>query len=736
MGFLATNVMNRIFLWSLGLGSLLALSCSHRADQPVGTRETGKNWPVYGGNPAGNRYSPLTQINRQNVQGLEIAWIYNSVSDLGDEATPGSQMECQPIVVDGVLYATNPNLVLFALDAAQGTKLWSFAPPKKRMRFNMNRGVMYWNNGEQQRILYSAGSFLYALDAKTGKLVTDFGDSGKVDLHVGLDLNHGVSDLSVSATTPGVIYKNVLVLGSSVSEDGDAAPGYVRGFDVITGKLLWTFHTIPQPGEPGYDTWPKDAYKIMGGANSWSGIVLDEKRGMVFFGTGSPGADFYGGARKGKNLFANCIVALDAETGKLKWHFQTIHHDLWDRDIPCPPNLTTVVHDGKRVDVVVQATKDGLVYVLDRDNGKSLFPIEERPVPTQGLPGEHPWPTQRFPSLPAPFADQEFTDSDITDLSKRSHDYVKQIVQGKQYGKKFLPPNEPGTLLFGYSGGAEWGGNAVDTSGVLYVNSNHDLWLLQMISRKEREKEIASYSKGQGLYIAHCSTCHGMDRKGSGSAIPSLRGIGQRLNKGQISQILQTGRGRMPSFASLPADQREAIEDFLLNIHISPQMAERYQQSDSTEEDTLVFPYKPRYVNKVWRQVVDQDGYPGIKPPWGTLNAINLNTGAYEWRIPLGAYPELTEKGVAPTGTPNYGAPIVTAGGLVFIAATRDEKIHAFDKATGKVLWEHTLPAAGFAAPITYEVDGRQYIVIAAGGGRGLKSSGMYVAFALPAGLQ
>ncbi|HZG23408.1 MAG TPA: PQQ-binding-like beta-propeller repeat protein, partial [Chitinophagaceae bacterium] len=384
--------------------------------------EPGKDWPYYGGNKAGNRYSPLDQINLTNVKNLKVAWMYDAA------VTRKGDIQCQPIVVDGVLYGTTPDLHLFALKAGTGEEIWKFVPTLGD-RPNQNRGVMYWENGDDKRVLYTVGSGLYALDAATGKLVAGFGTNGRVDLHQGLqtNLDHDVSKLSVNATSPGIIYKNTVVMGSTVSEGGDAAPGHIRAFDVVTGKLKWVFHTIPQPGEFGYDTWPKDAYKIIGAANSWAGMTLDEKRGVVYFGTGSPSADFYGGDREGANLFANCIMALDAETGKMKWYYQTIHHDLWDRDHPCAPNLTTVKHNGKSVDVVVQASKDGYVYVLDRDKGTSLFPVVERPVPTKGgLPGERPYPTQKFPLKPAPFTRQVYTEADLTNLSPEAHAFVKK----------------------------------------------------------------------------------------------------------------------------------------------------------------------------------------------------------------------------------------------------------------------------------------------------------------------
>lgn len=695
------------------------------------------DWPVYGGNKAGNRYSSLSQINLKNVQNLQVAWIYNSAdAPVSRRHQQDREIQCQPIVVHGILYGTNATLKLFALEASTGKEIWKFDPFRDddEPRYNHSRGVAYWEDGDDKRIFYAAGPTLYAVNASTGMPVTSFGVNGKLSLYTGLDINHDVSNLFVTATSPGIIYKNTLILGSTVSESGDAAPGYVRGFDVVTGRMRWIFHTIPQPGEFGYDTWPRDAYKSAGGTNNWAGLALDEKRGVVYFGTGSPSSDFYGGARTGINLFSDCIVALDAETGKLKWYYQTIHHDLWDRDIPCPPNLVTVKHNGRLVDAVAQATKDGLMYVLDRDSGASLFPVEERPVPTKGLPEEHPWPEQKFPLKPLPFSSQVATESDVTDISSESHAYVNKLFMTTGHDDKFLPPSTEGTLLIGYSGGAEWGGNAVDPNGILYQNSNNAPWELRMVSRADRQKEIAALSKGQGLYVDNCSSCHGMDRKGNGREIPSLVDIGSRLEKQEIGEIVRAGQGRMPSFEVLSESQRNAIVDFLENQEHDPaRMAGEHKHiASSGRARNADFPYKPLYVIKVWKKVTDQDGYPGIRPPWGTLNAIDLNTGDYVWRVRLGEYPELTKKGIPITGTESYGGPLATAGGLIFIAGTRDEKIRAFDQRTGKVVWQYQLPAGGFATPITYAMNGKQYIVIAAGGARGLKPGGSYVAFALP----
>lgn len=701
------------------------------------TAGNGTDWPVYGGNPAGNRYSPLRQINKENVRNLKVVWTYDA-AEAEKEGQRAGQIQCQPIVVDGILYGTTPGLKLFALRADTGEQVWKFSPSGDRTQGkNTSRGVVYWEGNEEQRILYTVGPTLYAIDARNGQPVKTFGEQGKADLHLGLDvgLDKDVQSLSVTATSPGVLYKDLLIIGSSVSEGGDAAPGHIRAFNVVTGKLEWVFRTIPQPGDPGYETWPENAYSEVGGANNWAGMVLDEERGAVYFGTGSPSSDFYGGNREGKNLYANCIIALDAATGALQWHYQTIYHDLWDRDISCPPNLTTITLGGEEKDVVVQATKDGLVYVLDRDTGKSVFPVEERPVPVNGLPGEHPWPVQKYPLKPEPFSRQVLTDADITDISEEARTYVKEQLKKYTYAHKFTPPDEKGTVLFGYSGGAEWGGNAIDTGGILYQNANEEPWILQMVSI-DSFKAKGPVSAGQGLYLKNCAMCHGTEREGGGQ-FPVLKGLAGKFSSEEVHNIVKNGSGRMPSFQHLSEEDTRVLSAYILDM---PEAADKQQDKHRKvfEPDKpvnnardSVFGFQPEYVVKSWKQLKDPDGYPGIKPPWGTMNAIDLNSGETLWSVPLGEYPELAARGIKATGTDNYGGPVVTAGGLVFIAATKDEKIRAFDKETGEVLWEHQLPAAGFATPVTYEVNGRQYLVIAAGGGRGLKTGGKYVAFGL-----
>lgn len=720
-----------------------------RGSDPVNPPVASNDWPNYGGNPAGNRYSPLTQINTQNVANLQPAWTFDTGEN--NDSERGMEIQCQPIVIDGILYGTTPRHKLFAVDAATGKQLWQFDPfadPTKQPRFHPLRGVTYWADGTDKRILYSSGATLYAVNAKTGELIRSFGTNGEVDLHQGLGttktLGHETANLSIRNTTPGVIYRDLLIVGSSVSEGGDAPPGNIRAFNVRTGKLAWVFRTIPLPGEYGYETWSPDSYRKLGGANCWAGMVVDEKRGIVYAGTGSASVDFYGGARKGKNLFANCVLALNAQTGKHIWHFQTVHHDLWDRDLPCPPNLLTVTHQGRPIEAVAQATKDGYVFVFDRVTGKPLFPVNEVPVPTSpALPGENPWPTQPIPTKPAPFCLQELTEATITDRTPEARAYVLDRFRNSRQGNNHQLPNETGSLIFGMGGGAEWGGTATDPGGVFYVNANNMLWWLKMRNAQAQPDGVA-LTRGATLFNTNCAACHAISGKEnalakSNQTYPDLTNIGKRLGRTQINTLLSTGRGRMPSFSHIAKEDREAIVNYLLHTESKPVKAitsstDVHQVNPvTTTSPKADFPYVSPYLNNGNTQFRDQDGYPAIKPPWGTLNAIDLNTGEYKWQVPLGEYPELVEKGVAPTGTENHGGPLVTAGGLLFIAATYDQKLRAFDTRTGKIVWEYKLPAGGFATPITYMVDGRQYVAIAAGGARyGLKAGGSYLAFALP----
>ncbi len=712
---------------------LFTFSCKEKTDY--------SGWATYAGSKEGNRYSSNTHITPKNVSQLQVAWTYTS----GDKDPDNrSQNQCNPIMVDGVLYGTTPRLKLFALDAATGITKWIFDPSEidtaakndKYAFFKVNRGVVYWQDAttSDKRIFYNTGSKTWAIDVATGKHLQSFGKGGFIDLSENLDREVGTFNPFIAATTPGIIYKDLLIMGHRVAESADAAPGHIRAFDVHTGELRWMFHTIPRPGEVGYDTWEDtDAWKKFGGANNWAGMSLDEKRGLVYIPTGSIGGDFYGGIRKGQNLFGNSLIALDAATGSYKWHYQVVHHDLWDRDLPANPNLVTINRNGKKIDVVAQITKHGYVFVFDRETGEPVFPIEERAVPASDLPGEEAWPTQPIPSLPEPFARQSFTKDDVSDLDSATHAEMLEKFLTIKYGEPFTPPSKNGVWIFpGFDGGGEWGGAAVDPeTAIMYINSSELPWALTMINIPGKGGDTSLKGMGEAVYGKYCVACHGADRKGNGSSFPSVLNMKAKYNPQQLWSIVEKGKNMMPAFAQINGVDKDALLAFLLEQEEKePGAVKEPASSASTTKSILdLVPYTMTGYNRF----LDKNGYPGIKPPWGTLNAVDLNSGKLLWKVPLGEYEELTKRGVPPTGTETYGGPLVTKSGLVFIAGTKDEKIRAFDKTTGKVLWEAKLPAAGYATPATYSIEGRQYVVIACGGGKiGSKSGDSYVAFALP----
>jgi len=619
-------------------------------------------WRVYGGDKKARRYSELDQINRSNVDQLERAWVYHT----GDIREDGrGTIEANPIIVDGVLYVTSPALKVVALDAATGEEIWTFNPYDDEDARGVNRGVAYWESedGTDARILFTAGwtPRLFALDAETGRPIETFGSEGVVDFTKGIaQEGHG----PISATSPGIVYEDLLILGTRVVKGPSqpAGQGDVAAYNVRTGEREWIFHTIPEPGEFGNDTWEGNSWRTEGGANVWGGMSLDEERGWVFLPVSSPGYSFYGGTRKGKNLFASSVVTLDAETGERIWHYQMVHHDVWDRDLGAPPVLMTVNHEGEQVEAVAQASKRGDLFVLNRKTGEPLFPVEEQPVSESGLPGEELWPTQPVPAKPPPFSRQGYDRSDLPTRSEEAHAYAMKRFNKMKKGGTFIPPNRTGTIMLpGLRGGAHWGGAAYDpTTDMLYINDTNVPWIMEMVRAK-------------------------MER-GSGTTTENpVESETEHMQAGAE----KGGRGK-----------------------------------------TAAYPY----VQKGYNKFVAPDGYPAITPPWGTLNAIDLNTGEIVWDVPLGNYEELSGEGEPATGTDNLGGPIVTAGGLVFIGATRDEKFRAFDSATGEVLWKTELSAGGYATPSTYEAGGRQYVVIAAGGAGLLNTpkGDAIVAFALP----
>jgi quinoprotein glucose dehydrogenase len=670
-------------------------------------RARGKSvdWPVFGGTPDNTHYSTLAQITPANVSRLQVAWTYETHDEF-----KGSEMQTNPVVVDGVLYGTSPKLRIFALDAATGRELWSFDPNFGKPAQSRIRHLGHDYTGH--RVIVNFRNKLYALDRKTGKPIAGFGgtDSGFVDMRGAFD--RPAEQISVSASTPGVVYGDLYIIGSTVSESLPSSPGDIRAYDVKTGALRWVFHTIPRPGEFGYDTWPADAWKVSGGANAWSGVTVDQTRGIVFAATGSAAFDFYGANRVGDNLFANTLLALDAKTGKRLWHFQAVKHDLWDWDFPAAPTLVTVKRDGRTVDAVAQITKTGYTYLFERETGRSLFPIEYRAVYPSSIDGERAADMQPFPVAPPPFVRQTLTESMLTTRTPAAHDSALKLFREYRTRGMYEPPNTRGTIIFpGVDGGGEWGGPAFDpTTGLLYVNANEMPWYHKLVERNDKS-----------LYGSNCASCHGDDRRGSPEA-PSLIGISEHRTRDEIAKVIREGTGRMPAFAA--SLDNSAVNDLVNFLVTGRDVADQAASN----------PNYLKYRSSGLKIFTDDEGYPPITPPWGTLSAIDLAQGTIRWQIPFGEYPALAARGVRNTGSDNYGGPVVTANGLLFIGATTyDRKFRVFDKRTGKLLWETLLPASGNATPSLYMVNGKQYVVIACGGGKNdAPSGGTYVAFALP----
>ena len=629
------NIIHSVLLTT---GLFFFYSCERQVNQD-------RTWSIYKADAKSSNYSPLKQITTANVNQLRPAWTF-TIHDKPSGSQPG-RSECNPIIVDGVLYATSANQWAYAVDATTGKQVWSFDPLDGKQGGEVNRGLTYWENASDKRILMSANNFLFALNAKTGKLISTFGENGKVDLKIGL--RDADKDFYVSSTSPGIIYKNLIIMGCRVPDTYGAQPGFIRAYDCTTGKLVWTFHTVPYPGEPGYETWSTDAYKVVGGVNNWAGMSIDSKRGMVFLGLGSPSYDFYGKDRKGSNLYGNCVIALDAATGKHIWHFQTVHHDMWDYDLPAPPVLVTINKNGEKVDAVAQITKQGFVFVFNRETGESLFPIEERKVPASNLPDEEASPTQPFPLKPKPFARQSITEADLTNYSPADHDSLVKKFRSMRYEGLYTPPDLKGTLqLPGTRGGGEWGGGAFDpATNMFYIKSND---------------------------------------------APDLITIVRGTNQASTEKVTATS-------------QLETVD--------------RHARPDQFVNSTGY---------KTWK---DPDGNPAITPPWGTLNALNLATGEYEWQIPLGNDSLRQRTGLPETGQEGKAGPVVTAVGVILISGTDDRKLRALDKATGKLLWQTSLPAIANATACTYYANGKQYVALSVGG-TSENPSGFIMAFALP----
>lgn len=675
------------------------------------------DWPVYRGDPKGNQYSPLAQIHAANVHRLAPAWEYHT----GD-ADQRSTMHVNPIVVDGVMYMTTPGLKAVALNAATGREIWTFDPATHnngnvvRLR---NRGVAYWKGIEGERIFHFVRDRVYALDAKSGALIVTFGRGGYIDLrqHLGVDPATAVIEM----TSPGAVYKNVLIIASRVNESYDASPGHIRAYDTVTGEFRWIFHTIPREGQLGHDTWKWVKGENYGGANAWGGITIDDQRGWVFAATGSATEDFYGGFRKGNNLFANSVLALDATTGQRKWHYQTVRHDIWDYDNPPAPILVTLRIGNTARDAVVQLTKMGLTFVLDRETGQPLFPVQEIPVPRSSVPGEETSPTQLFPLRPPPLVRQSLTEADLTNVTPEARTYALREFRKYRSGSIYTPPSLQGTITTpGHLGGAEWHGASFDPMlNVLYVNVNEAPTINRLRAVYDLPGDQQSPMQlGRQIYEKTCIACHGPERQGVPPQTPAL--VDLKRSRQEIEATIRQGRNSMPAFGFRPGEMNALIA---------------YLASGPGEVESSVSRGSPdRYTIDGYPLFLDPHGVPAISPPWGTLNAIDLVKGDILWKVPLGEYPQLVAKGIRNTGTLNFGGAVATAGGVIFVAATADEKIRAFETHSGKVLWEYQLPAGGYATPSVYMIDGRQYVVIAAGGSgkNGTKSGDSIIAFALP----
>ena len=682
--------------------AILTQGCQQDLDQHSSYR----TWSHYHGDKTGSKYSILDQINRDNVQDLQVKWKFET-GDLPESAY--SNMECNPMIIGHVIYVTSPTIAVIAIDGRNGSEIWRYETHPGLKNRGTSRGLAFWSENDTTRIFFSKGNYLYCLDGQQGELITTFGEEGKVNLKQGLNRD---ADNRQKSTTPGVIYNDLYILGATVGEGpGPAAPGYIRAFDVRTGAIVWTFHTIPLPGEPGYETWPPGAWKEAGGANSWSGITMDESRSVVYCGTGSAAYDHWGGNRIGQNLYANCVLALDAGSGEKIWHYQVVHHDIWDYDIPCAPNLVQVKKNGKLIDAVAQPTKMGHLFILDRDTGEPIFPVEEVPVPASEIPGELAWPTQPMPPKSLRYTRQGFYPEEVTDLNEQARVYVQDLIAGMAYGDIFRPPSTDSALIMPqFNGGTDWGGAAYDPSiRKLYVNASNEAEWISMLPAPASE-QMSRFNLGRRIYQTQCTFCHGNSQSGVKThSLTSLQQIASERTAEEIERTLEFGKGNMPQFGWLSNDERKALVAFLKE--------EGKNELIDLKKIALNFSNKIPWLSSGHHPIKDDGGFPINKRPWGTLSAIDMDSGTIDWQVALGTYPELEARGYEPTGTFNLGGPLVTAGGLIFIGATMDERFRAFDKDTGEMLWEFQLDAGGYATPATFEIDGEQYVMIAAGGG-------------------
>lgn len=684
------------------------------------------DWATYRGDQEGTGYSSLSQITVENVQLLEEVWTY----DTRDLVRPG--MSSNPIIIEGVMYFADSELNLVALDAATGEELWLFDLSEQHSRGDyldsgIMRGSVYWEdeNGNNSRLFHLTKDIVWAINPDDGTLIESFGDGGYIDLKENHVWPAHLLENKITNTSPPVIYDDHLILDSNVFEGREDPPGNIRSFNVLTGEFEWRFHTIPLEGQPGYETWEWEDNMIYGGANSWGGFTVDEERGWVFAATGSATGGIHGGggARPGMNLFSNSVLAIDAETGELQWYFQTMHHDIWDYDIAPAPMLATITQDGEERDVVVQTGKQGKVFVFDRDTGESLFPIVEKPVPTDAALGEVPYPTQPWPLKPDPLVRTAVYESDLTTITPESHASALEQFKRLRAGPMYTPPSVEGTIVQpGIHGGNEWGGPAFDPeTNIAYVNVNDFPFILTLdIIHPDQFADLTETAQGRTIYLAACAVCHGADREG-GIAVALDN---TTLSADELRTVISQGVNAMPAFPAFDEDELDNVVAFLQSETGEATSASDIDLSDENltwsggEGELSWSTSTPQYVPQL-EYFTDHMGYHAIQPPWGKLVAVDVARGDILWSVPLGEYPGLVEMGIRNTGAENFGGMAVTQGGLIFIAATEDNRFRAFDKTSGVLLWEFEMDSPGFSTPSTYEIDGRQYVVIVAGGGGG-----------------
>lgn len=684
------------------------------------------DWATYRGDQEGTGYSSLSQITVENVQLLEEVWTY----DTRDLVRPG--MSSNPIIIEGVMYFADSELNLVALDAATGEELWLFDLSEHHSRGDyldsgIMRGSVYWEdeNGNNSRLFHLTKDIVWAINPDDGTLIESFGDGGYIDLKENHVWPAHLLENKITNTSPPVIYDDHLILDSNVFEGREDPPGNIRSFNALTGEFEWRFHTIPLEGQPGYETWEWEDNMIYGGANSWGGFTVDEERGWVFAATGSATGGIHGGggARPGMNLFSNSVLAIDAETGELQWYFQTMHHDIWDYDIAPAPMLATISQNGEERDVVVQTGKQGKVFVFDRDTGESLFPIVEKPVPTDAALGEVPYPTQPWPLKPDPLVRTAVYESDLTTITPESHASALEQFKRLRAGPMYTPPSVEGTIVQpGIHGGNEWGGPAFDPeTNIAYVNVNDFPFILTLdIIHPDQFADLTETAQGRTIYLAACAVCHGADREG-GIAVALDN---TTLSADELRTVISQGVNAMPAFPAFDEDELDNVVAFLQSEPGDATSTSDIDLSDENltwsggEGELSWSTSTPQYVPQL-EYFTDHMGYHAIQPPWGKLVAVDVARGDILWSVPLGEYPGLVEMGIRNTGAENFGGMAVTQGGLIFIAATEDNRFRAFDKTSGVLLWEFEMDSPGFSTPSTYEIDGRQYVVIVAGGGGG-----------------